>query len=121
MSRIAQWTVVLGMICAGRSGVLAGSHGQAAWRDSSAHSVQFVQIERDVKLEVLDWGGRGRPVVLIPGLGNTAHVFDDFAPKLARDYHVYGVTRRGFGSQRSRHRATTRIDSATTCSRCWTR
>jgi pimeloyl-ACP methyl ester carboxylesterase len=24
-------------------------------------------------------------------------VFDDFAPKLARDFHVYGITRRGFG------------------------
>jgi pimeloyl-ACP methyl ester carboxylesterase len=31
-------------------------------------------------------------------LGNTAHVFDDFAPKLTRDYHVYGITRRGFGA-----------------------
>jgi non-heme chloroperoxidase len=27
-----------------------------------------------------------------------AHVFDDFAPKLSRDYHVYGITRRGFGA-----------------------
>jgi len=37
-------------------------------------------------------------VVLLAGLGNTAHVFDDFAPKLAGDYHVYGVTRRGYGA-----------------------
>jgi pimeloyl-ACP methyl ester carboxylesterase len=36
--------------------------------------------------------------VLLAGLGNTAHVFDDFAPKLSRGYHVYGVTRRGFGA-----------------------
>src|SRR5207253_1114685 len=34
---------------------------------------------------------------LLAGLGNTAHVFDDFAPKLSARYHVYGITRRGFG------------------------
>jgi non-heme chloroperoxidase len=49
----------------------------------------------------LDWGGAGRSVVLLAGLGNTAHVFDDFAPKLTRAYHVYGITRRGFGKSSS--------------------
>jgi pimeloyl-ACP methyl ester carboxylesterase len=47
---------------------------------------------------VLDWGGTGRPIVLLAGGGNTAHIFDDFAPKLTADYHVYGITRRGFGA-----------------------
>jgi non-heme chloroperoxidase len=65
--------------------------------DSSPHSVQFITVENDVKLEVLDWGGTGRPVVFLAGLGNTAHAFDKFAPKLTATYHVYGVTRRGFG------------------------
>jgi non-heme chloroperoxidase len=68
-----------------------------AWRDPSPHTVQFVTVDENVKLEVLDWGGIGRPVVLLSGLGNTAHVFDDFAPKMATNYHVYGITRRGFG------------------------
>jgi pimeloyl-ACP methyl ester carboxylesterase len=36
-------------------------------------------------------------VVLLAGAGNTAHVFDEFAPKLTDRYHVYGITRRGFG------------------------
>jgi pimeloyl-ACP methyl ester carboxylesterase len=57
-----------------------------------------VSVERDVQLEVLDWGGLGRPIVLLAGGGDTAHVFDDFAPKLAVHYHVYGITRRGFGA-----------------------
>ncbi|MGO9257191.1 MAG: alpha/beta fold hydrolase [Bryobacteraceae bacterium] len=71
---------------------------ETAWqRDSSPHTVQFIAVDKDVKLEVLDWGGSGRPVVLLAGLGNTAHVFDDFAPKLTGAYHVYGITRRGFG------------------------
>ncbi len=64
----------------------------------SAHKVRFVTVDHDVKLEVLDWGGTGRPVILLSGLGNTAHVFDRFAPKLTAWYHVYGITRRGFGA-----------------------
>jgi len=68
------------------------------WRDPSSHRVQFVTVDVKVRLEVLDWGGTGRPLVLLAGLGNTAHVYDDFAPKLTADYHVYGITRRGFGA-----------------------
>jgi pimeloyl-ACP methyl ester carboxylesterase len=52
----------------------------------------------DVQLEVLDWGGVGRPVVLLAGFGNSAHVFDEFADKLSQTNRVYGITRRGFGS-----------------------
>src|ERR1700704_6380087 len=68
------------------------------WHDPSPHRVQFVSVDDDVRLEVLDWGGAGRPVVLLSGLGNTAHIFDEFAPKLAVNYHVYGITRRGYGA-----------------------
>jgi non-heme chloroperoxidase len=68
------------------------------WHDPSPHSIQFVNVDDNVKLEVLDWGGSGRPLVLLAGLGNTAHVFDEFAPKLISEYHVYGITRRGYGA-----------------------
>jgi pimeloyl-ACP methyl ester carboxylesterase len=57
-----------------------------------------VSVEKNVQLEVLDWGGSGRPVILLAGGGSTAHVFDGFAPKLAARWHVYGITRRGFGA-----------------------
>ena len=60
-------------------------------------TVQFVTVDRDVKLEVLDWGGTGRPLIFLAGLGNDAHVFDAFAPNFTSHYHVYGITRRGFG------------------------
>ena len=36
--------------------------------------------------------------MLLAGGGDTAHVFDDFAPKLTTHNHVYGITRRGFGA-----------------------
>ena len=72
---------------------------QTAWQiDPSNHKVQFINVDANVKLEVLDWGGTGRPVVLLAALGDDAHVYDDFAPKLIGSYHVYGITRRGFGA-----------------------
>lgn len=78
------------------AGSLAAESGP--WRDPSPHAIRFITVKDDVRLEVLDWGGSGRPVVLLPGGGNTAHVFDDFAPKLAEHYRVYGITRRGCGA-----------------------
>jgi non-heme chloroperoxidase len=67
-------------------------------QDSSPHTVQMIPVEKDVKLEVLDWGGTGRPLVLLAGKGFTAHEFDQFAPTLTTKYHVYGITRRGYGN-----------------------
>lgn len=58
----------------------------------------MISVEPGVKLEVLDWGGSGRPLVLLTGLPDTAHVFDEFAPKLTARYRVYGITRRGRGA-----------------------
>jgi len=70
----------------------------ATWKDTSLHKTLAVKVETNVELEVLDWGGSGRPIVLLAGLGMTAHVFDAFAEKLAGPFHVYGITRRGYGA-----------------------
>lgn len=56
-----------------------------------------------MSLEVLDWGGTGRSLVLLTGLADDAHIFDQFAPKLTAKYHVYGITRRGRGISSSPH------------------
>jgi pimeloyl-ACP methyl ester carboxylesterase len=61
-------------------------------------AVHFIDVGDGVKIEVLDWGGRGTPVVLLAGSGNTGHVYEDFAPKLADCCHVFAITRRGYGS-----------------------
>jgi pimeloyl-ACP methyl ester carboxylesterase len=63
-----------------------------------AQTAQFVTVDKDVKLEVLDWGGAGRPLIFLAGGGRTAHDYDQFAPKFTAHYHVYGITRRGFGA-----------------------
>lgn len=78
--------------------LLLTSVAHADWQDPSPHRVSFVEVEKDIRLEVLDWGGSGQPVLLVAGLGHSAHVFDDFALKLAREYRVFGVTRRGYGA-----------------------
>lgn len=72
---------------------------ETAWKiDTSSHSVEFITVDKNVKLEVLDWGGSGRDLILLAGLNADAHAFDRFAPKLmSAGYHVYGITRRGFG------------------------
>jgi non-heme chloroperoxidase len=57
----------------------------------------MVTIAPGVAVEVLDWGGRGRPLVFLAGLGNTPHVYDEIAPAFTDSFHVYGITRRGFG------------------------
>lgn len=68
---------------------------QNEWRDPSPHVVKFVEVDTDVRLEVLDWGGSGPALLLLAGGGDTAHVYDDMAPTLTARYRVVGVTRRG--------------------------
>ncbi len=50
-----------------------------------------------VKLHYIDWGGTGRPMVLLAGLGDTAHQYRGLGPKLASRFTVVGLTRRGHG------------------------
>jgi len=72
--------------------------GEDAKVTSHPYSVRSIVVAPSVKLEALDWGGTGRPLVLLAGLGNDAHVFDTFASTLSKRYHVYAITRRGYGA-----------------------
>jgi non-heme chloroperoxidase len=50
------------------------------------------------RLHYLDFGGRGEPVVLLAGLGNTAWIWSDFGVRLAREgFRVVALTRRAHG------------------------
>ena len=74
----------------------------ARWTDPSPHRVRFVTVPRGapegIRLEVLDWGGKGPAIVFLAGSGGTAHIYDDLAPQLADRFRVLGITRRGHGA-----------------------
>ena len=69
--------------------------------DSAPHTTQFVTVEQGVRLEVVDWGGSGEPLIFLAGAGDSAHRFDRFAPQFTKQHHVYGITRRGTGASSS--------------------
>jgi pimeloyl-ACP methyl ester carboxylesterase len=85
----------------------------AQWSDQSPHRVHFIPVAgraredstKPVRLEVLDWGGKGPAVVLLAGLDGTAHIYDDLAPQLTDSFRIIGITRRGHGA--SSHAADT--------------
>jgi pimeloyl-ACP methyl ester carboxylesterase len=64
--------------------------------DKSTHKSAFVTAN-GIKMNYLDWGGTGDVIILLAGLGNDAHVFDEMAPGFTDKFHVIGLTRRGFG------------------------
>ena len=72
------------------------SSSSEAPSDRSPHKSAFVAAN-GIKMNYLDWGGTGDVVILLAGLGNDAHVFDEIAPSLVDKFHVIGLTRRGFG------------------------
>lgn len=92
LGAMALWSLAAGLLLAQQQAP------PATVKDASPHTVFFIPVDRGVQLEVLDWGGVGRPVVLLAGIGYDAHVYDKFAPKLTAHHHVYGITRRGFGA-----------------------
>jgi non-heme chloroperoxidase len=86
---------LLCMLCALVGGAASASAQQVDWKDPSPHATRLVTVDDSVQLEVLDWGGSGPAIVLLAGLGATAHYYDDFAPTLTARYRVVGITRRG--------------------------
>jgi non-heme chloroperoxidase len=69
---------------------------QSDWLDKSAHKTGFLTVNK-VRLHYLDWGGKGETILFLHGAGDTAHIFDDLAPRFTNQFHVLGLTRRGHG------------------------
>jgi pimeloyl-ACP methyl ester carboxylesterase len=70
--------------------------GSGGWTDPSPHESQFVTVN-GVRLNVLDWGGTGEPLVLIPGSGDNPHVYDAIAPQFTDRFRVVSYARRWNG------------------------
>ena len=52
---------------------------------------------RGLPFHYRDWGGAGRPVLLLHGLASTCHIWDLVAPLLAADFRVVALDQRGHG------------------------
>lgn len=65
--------------------------------DRFPHKAGFVQVQGG-RLNYLDWGGSGPPLVMVHGLGEDPHIFDDLASHLSKNYRVVAYARRGHGS-----------------------
>ena len=77
--------------------VARSADGQVTRGDTPVPVARLVSIAPAIQLEVVDWGGHGRPLVFLAGSANTAHMFDEFAPQFTDRFHVLGITRRGYG------------------------
>lgn len=71
-------------------------NARSEWIDRSPHKTRF-NTANSVKLHYLDWGGEGDTILFLHGLGDTAHIFDDLAPRFTNPFRVLGLTRRGHG------------------------
>lgn len=71
-----------------------------AWRDGSPHASAVVTVNA-IRLHYLDWGGAGEPLVLIHGLGDSPHVFDELAADLVGRFRVLAYSRRAHGESES--------------------
>src|SRR3989442_1747986 len=58
-SRLASF--VVGAFCVGH----LYAQGLSQWKDPSTHSTRFVTVDKNVQVELLDWGGLGRSIILL--------------------------------------------------------
>lgn len=68
----------------------------ATWADPSSHKSDSVFVN-GIHLNYLDWGGQGAPLILLHGMGDNAHIFDDLVPALGSGFRVVAYSRRGHG------------------------
>ena len=52
---------------------------------------------RGLPFHYRDWGGDGRPALLLHGLASTCHIWDLVAPLLAQEFRVVALDQRGHG------------------------
>jgi pimeloyl-ACP methyl ester carboxylesterase len=64
------------------------------WPDPAPHRPGYAR-SGSVRIHYLDFGGSGEPLVFLTGLGSSAHIFDDLAPRFTDRFRVIAVTRRG--------------------------
>jgi pimeloyl-ACP methyl ester carboxylesterase len=97
-----RWLAVAALAI-GLAGCRPAEHAAAggAAADPSPHHAGTVTVN-GVRLAYLDWGGHGPGLLLLHGLGDSPHVFDDLAPALTDRFYVVGLARRAHGRSERR-------------------
>jgi len=62
----------------------------------SSYKSDFVNVN-GVRLHYLDWGGSGETLLFLTGMGCSARLFDQIAPRFTNEFRVLALTRRGQG------------------------
>src|SRR5437879_12583894 len=57
----------------------------------------YLTLPTSIRLHYLDWGGSGRPLVLLHGLASSCRIWDFTAPLLAEHFHTLALAQRGHG------------------------
>ncbi len=90
--------IILALLLSWCTSSFTQSARPAACLDTTPHKEALIKVDAGVQLQVLDWGGAGKPdtMVLLTGLGDNAHIYDGFAFQFTDYFHVIGITRRGY-------------------------
>jgi non-heme chloroperoxidase len=67
------------------------ARSQDTWVDKSPHKSGFITAN-GIRLHYLDWGGKGEALLFLAGASNSAHIFDDIAPKFTDRFRVLALT-----------------------------
>jgi non-heme chloroperoxidase len=63
---------------------------------SSNPTSDFADVN-GIRLHYLDWGGEGPTLIFLTGMGCSAYLFKQFAPRFTDQFRVLALTRRGQG------------------------
>ena len=64
--------------------------------EKSMYRSDFVKVN-GIRLHYLDWGGSGDALVFLAGMGCSAYIFGEFAPRFTDKFHILAFDRRGHG------------------------
>jgi N-formylmaleamate deformylase len=96
VARLALWTLSLPACLACVACAPAPQTPRPTLTSAEAHATQRPSAPRSFSVKVT---GRGRPVILIPGLACSGEVWDDFVRHYAAHYEMHVLTLPGFAGQ----------------------
>jgi len=66
--------------------------------DTSPHKSDFIHVN-GINLHYLDWGGDGETLIFLTGMGCSAHLFDNIAPRFTDKFRVLAPPAAGRANQ----------------------